>query len=178
MKIILYDNTENGVKEWFWRRYIQVRAGWRKFGVASWHDGIDRILDAVRPGTRLMELQIWGDGSPSMPAINGKAPPEMFWKELANLVTPESIVWFRMCSVFYGEKGLRFAHNTALQLGCRVAGHSRIIGPWQSGLFRVTPGGTPSWADPERFENWMDAKSGPFQQRTIACFRMSFHDSW
>jgi hypothetical protein len=178
MKIILYDNTENGIKEWFWRRYVQVRVGWKKIGVSSWADAHGKIFDAVRPGTRLMELQLWGDGSPGAPRINGKTAPDDFWQTLSTLVTPDSLVWFRMCSVFFGEKGRGFARETVQTLGCRVAGHTHVIGPWQSGLYSLRPGASPAW--PRHFGDleWELLKSGPFEPRTIFCATMKIPESW
>jgi hypothetical protein len=179
MKIILFDSSENGIKEWFWRRYVQARVGWKKIGVSSWADAKEKILEAVRPGTRLMELQCWGDGSPSMPCINGKTPPDAFWQTLSNLVTPESLVWFRMCSVFYGNTGFSFADSMVQQLGCRVAGHTRTIGVWQSGLYSRWPNREPNFDwDRNAVDDWTKNKSGPFQPRTIFCAKMSFPESW
>jgi hypothetical protein len=175
-RLIIYDNTENSIKEWFWRRYVQVRRGWKKIGVSSWADAKDKILEAVRPGTRLMELQIWGDGAPGMPGINGKPPPDAFWWLVGTLVTPESLVWFRMCSVFWGRKGDDFAISTAKTLGCRVAGHTHVIGPWQSGLWSYTGKSLPAFAPHEG--DWTKLKSGPFQPNTIFCAKMSFPDFW
>jgi hypothetical protein len=177
-RLIVYDNTENGIKEWFWRRYVQVRVGWKKIGVSSWADAHGKIFNAVRPGTRLMELQWWGDGSPGAPRINGKTPPDDFWQTLSSLVTPESLIWFRMCSVFFGDKGRAFAQATARTLGCRVAGHTYVIGPWQSGLRTLRPGQTPDLHWLYTGADWTQVKSGPFRPRTIFCTRMSVPGGW
>jgi len=180
MRLICYDNTENGIKEFFWRRYVQARIGWKKIGVSSWHDALDKITDAVPPGTRLMELQLWGDGAPGMPTINGKSAPDIFWKELANLVMADSLVWFRMCSVFFGHKGQAFAERTANELNCRIAGHTRVIGPLQSGLWTLRPGQTPRWADGMATDHgdWQDYKSSWHAPRTIFCTTMKVPEGW
>jgi hypothetical protein len=182
VRVILYDNTENSIKEWFWRRYVQVRRGWKKIGVSSWDDAYEKVLGAVRPGTRLMELQWWGDGSPGAPRINGKTPPDDFWQPLSTLVTPDSLVWFRMCSVLFGRKGQSFAERTADELACRVAGHTRVIGVWQSGLCSVRPGVIQPFFPLDGYrwkeEDWQKNTSGWREPRTIFCARMSVPGGW
>jgi hypothetical protein len=176
MKIILYDATENGIKEWFWRRYVQVRIGWKKIGVSSWGEAAEQILEAVRPGDRLTELQVWGDGGPGMPYINGKPITEQFIETCRILVTSESLVWFRMCAVLFGRKGDTFVRELAKKLGCRIAAHTHVIGVWHSGLWTVAPDSLPTF-DPHAGD-WTKLESGPFQPRTIFCARLSVPKGW
>lgn len=180
MKIILFDASPNGALGWSWA-VGSFRPGWTRIGVKSWNEASVKLNAVVRPGTRIKELQIWGHGEPGKPLIAGKPPVSVlptFMELLARLVTPGSLVWFRSCSVFFGEKGRAFAERTANELNCRVAGHSHVIGPWQSGLFSVAPGMHQGWVDPEPMVDWRDHKSGPFQPRTIFCARMAVPESW
>jgi len=54
--------------------------------------------------------------------------------------------WFRTCETFGAERGHEFARAWASFFGCRAAGHTYIIGPYQSGLHTLDPGELPGWS--------------------------------
>jgi len=194
MKVVIFDSTENGIKEWFWRRYMQARVGWRKFGASSWDDAAEAIGAAYRGAVmklkpqhraafRLSEVQIWGDGASGLPMIAGKPMSEAFIRRIQVSVGPESLVWFRMCSVLFGGKGQAFAERTAKELGCRIAGHTHTIGVLQSGLYSLGPGESPhvsTWGprDEVLAGDWTKLESGWREPRTIFCARMSLPVGW
>jgi hypothetical protein len=65
-------------------------------------------------------------------------------------VTEESLLWFRICSLFTGKPGQSFARTWADDLGCQIAGHTFIIGfPFHSGAYVLRPGEVPSWSELE-----------------------------
>jgi hypothetical protein len=94
------------------------------------------------------------------------------------LAGPDAVVWFRCCSAFGATAGRRFAGAAARRLGCRVAGHTYIIGPFQSGTHAVRPGEEPAWDPAEGVK--IDAEgqaigakwSGPFEPATVSCLRL------
>ena len=61
----------------------------------------------------------------------------------------EALWWFRTCETFGTETGQRFARAWTRFLGCRAAGHTYVIGAWQSGLHSLQPGETPRWSPEE-----------------------------
>lgn len=179
MKIVLFDSSEGGALGWSWS-VGSFRPGWTRIGAGSWLNDADSKLDAaVRPGTRLKELQIWGHGTPGAPEMDGEPMPSLFVDRLSLLVEPSSLVWFRSCSTFFGNSGQAFAERTSNKLGCRIAGHTHVIGIWQSGLYSVEPGLAGDWPT-NKYSNcdWTKLKSGWRERRTINCLRMSFPDSW
>jgi len=181
MKIILYDSSPNGALGWSWA-VGSYRPGWTRVGARTWHESIKKLLDAVPPGTRVKELQIWGHGQPGEPMFNGLTAPPMFWNRLTTIVMADSLVWFRSCSVFFGRKGQAFAERMANELGCRVAGHTRIIGPWQSGLCSLSPNGKQPFFAQDGYrwlaEDWRKNTSARREPRTIFCARMAVPEAW
>jgi hypothetical protein len=96
----------------------------------------------------------------------------------ARLAGPEALVWFRCCSAFGATDGRRFATEAARRLCCRVAGHTYIIGPFQSGTHSVRPGEEPAWDAAEGVKTDAAGQalgarwSGPFEPATISCLRL------
>jgi hypothetical protein len=64
---------------------------------------------------------------------------------LRERLAPGALVWFRSCETFGATEGHDFARALADFFGCRAAGHTFIIGYWQSGLHQLDPGQTPHW---------------------------------
>ena len=70
----------------------------------------------------------------------------------------QGLWWWRTCETLGAARGQAFAGALAEFLDARVAGHTFIIGAWQSGLHTLGPGETPRWSpteglkdgDPER----------------------------
>lgn len=129
--------------------------GW--CGVSSWEEGFD-WLATYQPDRPIAEVQFWGHGkwgaarvgsqrfdidalraqSALNPGVNAVA------KRM--LSGSDGLWWFRTCETFGAEAGQAFAAALAETLGCRTAGHTFIIGHWQSGLHTVLPGATPQWS--------------------------------
>jgi hypothetical protein len=65
------------------------------------------------------------------------------------LPADQGLWWFRTCETFGARAGHRFAGAFSDFLGCRAAGHTYIIGHWQSGLHSLGPGEEPGWPDDE-----------------------------
>jgi len=71
-----------------------------------------------------------------------------FHKGLAALrerLAPGALIWFRSCETFGAAPGHDFAQALTDFFGCRAAGHTFIIGYWQSGLHQLEPGQAPHW---------------------------------
>src|SRR6185295_12580281 len=68
---------------------------------------------------------------------------------LRERLAPGALVWFRSCETFGATAGHDFACGLTDFLGCAAAGHTFIIGYWQSGLHRLEPGMKPAWSATE-----------------------------
>lgn len=164
--------------------------GLRRFdahrGVASWAEALEWMAD-LEPSRAIAEVQFWGHGKWG----NAKVDRDVLDREalvtehrlhspLARIAErmqagAEGLWWFRTCETFGAGPGLAFAPALAEFLGCRVAGHTFIIGHWQSGLHSLLPGETPTWSDTEGLrEGTVDDPrraywSGLRQPNTISC---------
>lgn len=154
--------------------------------VKSW-DEVAAFLDSSNK--KIDVFQFWGHGSPGAVYVNNKpltvvdlAPEKQWFKVLNSLrsrVHAGSVVWFRCCSIFAGERGHKFAQEISNFLGCIVAAHTYIIGPLQSGLHTIRSGETPSWDIKEGLDK--DGKmrwSGFFEPNTINCLQGTIPRGW
>ena len=103
---------------------------------------------------------------------------------LRERLAPGALVWFRTCETFGGAAGHDFARAFTDFFGCRAAGHTFIIGYWQSGLHLLEPGQAPHWdaseglakGTPERPE--LAAWSAMGAPNTISCMTGRVPDGW
>jgi hypothetical protein len=134
-------------------------------------------------------LQVWGHGgwgfmrlgatqldeAALRPAHPLAAPLDSLREHLAG---PEALVWFRCCSTFGALAGRRFAARAASRLGCRVAGHTFIIGAFQSGTHVLRPGEHATWDEGEGVQRDAAGKavearwSGPSEPGTVSCLAL------
>lgn len=186
MRVTVYDkNPGPGFTQWFLRTSWLLGCVLQKLlrrvddyhGAASWDDAVAWIRS--RPSA-ITSLQFWGHGSPAQVWLAGKPmDPRLFraiWSRLSN----DAVVWFRCCNVIQGVAGHAWARAMVDHLGCRVAAHTRIVGPLQPGLHSLRPGETPSWpldegdpATPRWLPEW--ARPGP---NTVTCLRTTVPDGW
>jgi hypothetical protein len=129
-------------------------------GAASWSEALE-WLSAVEPETRIGEIQFWGHGRWGLARIGGEAldtsalqPRHPHHDRLARvrdrlLPDGEALWWFRTCETFGTESGQAFARAWTGFHGCRAAGHTYVIGAWQSGLHSLRPGEAPGWSPTE-----------------------------
>ena len=124
-------------------------------GVSTWDEALE-WLATVRPSERVAEIQYWGHGqwgrvlAAGAPLDLGALEPGHPWEPLlarirARLSGPEALWWFRTCETFGRAEGHAFARGWTSFFGCRAAGHTYVIGPLQSGLHSLRPGGVPDW---------------------------------
>jgi hypothetical protein len=161
------------------------------FGAASWEEALEWIVGYGR-GLPIAEIQYWGHGkwgkvfidqealtSSALDASHGLNPS---LQRIRARMDAESRWWFRTCESFGGESGKTFAREWAEFFGCDAAGHTFIIGPWQSGLHNLGPGEIPSWPSEEGIAEGSPASpiraywSRPWRARTINCLRMRIPD--
>lgn len=154
-------------------------------GVRSWAEALDWLC-SVEPERSIAEVQYWGHGKWGCAFVDKDVLDERallrghpLFDKLARLaervVSEDALLWFRTCETFGATGGLSFARTMTDFFGCRAAGHTYIIGPWQSGLHSLRPGETPRWSaheglvegtpDEPRRALW----SGAREPNTITC---------
>lgn len=131
---------------------------WR--GVESWEEAFD-WLATVAPDRPIAQVQYWGHGKWGHARVGdqvfdiqalrrGHAFHGPLQRVAARMLDGDrGLWWFRTCETFGARPGIRFARAFADFLGCRTAGHTFIIGHWQSGLHTMMPGGEAYWPDDE-----------------------------
>lgn len=141
--------------------------------------------DAERP---IDEIQYWGHGKWGRVMIDRVALDASWLQADHELVEslrnirdrmsgPDALWWFRTCETFGAESGHDFARRWTDFFGTTAAGHTYIIGPWQSGLHALRPGEAPTWSAFEGIdEGAPDAPrralwSVPGAPNTISCMR-------
>lgn len=164
--------------------------------VEDWPQALAWLVQTAHSTARpIQEVQFWGHGKWGAAQIDGASldaralqPASPLYAPLCalreHLAGPESLVWFRTCETFGAQRGHDFARRLSDFLGCRTAGHTYVIGPWQSGLHSLGPGEQPYWAADEGLERGtadapvrarMSARREPY---TINCLRGDVPVGW
>jgi hypothetical protein len=154
-------------------------------GAASWSEALDWLADH-QPQQRLAEIQYWGHGQWGCARLGGEVldarsleprhPHHQRLRAVASRMLPGSdgLFWFRTCETFGGAAGLSFARLWTGFMGCRTAGHTYVIGFWQSGLHSLLPEEVPTWSPLEGLPPTEDPRaalrSRPGAPNTITCF--------
>ncbi|MEZ4237671.1 MAG: hypothetical protein R3F59_16290 [Myxococcota bacterium] len=167
---MIYDRTCTGLKgrgltEVWWAGALVYGGlgrfdGWR--GVASWGEALEWLgtfTGRAGPDARIAEVQYWGHGNWGCARIGAESldhasleaghPHRAGLLKVRERLAPEALWWFRTCDTFGARRGHRFAVELTHLLGCDTAGHTHIIGPWQSGLHRLRPRQAPHWPEAE-----------------------------
>lgn len=127
-------------------------------GVTGWDEGLAWL--ATAGGDReIGEIQYWGHGKwgelfVAREGLTADAlrPTHRLHRHLAAIrerLVPDHLWWFRTCEAFGAEPGQDFARRFTDFFGGRAAGHTYIIGLWQSGLHSLRAGDVPTWSTTE-----------------------------
>jgi len=154
-------------------------------GAASWSEALDWI-SRVEPARPIGEVQFWGHGKwgdiriandpLDVTALDSRHPLHERLRAVRERTSEDGLWWFRTCETFGAQRGHEFARAWSSFFDCRVAGHTFVIGYFQSGLHLLHAGQKPHWDSreglirgtaerPERA-----APSTPLAPNTITCF--------
>lgn len=141
----------------------------------------------------IAELQFWGHGRWGRALIEGESLDRRALAEghalhagvcaFRERLSRDALVWFRTCETLGAEPGHDFASALSDFLGASVAGHTFVIGYFQSGLHCLRPGERPSWPASEGLARGTPAapqaalESGPGRPNTITCLTGSIPGS-
>jgi len=203
MRLMIYDDTCRGrltspnlTEFWFLGSHLYKALDRIDHArpVRTWSEALE-WLATVRPEEPIDEIQFWGhgkwgevfiDGAPLdaralSPEHEHHAHPARIRERIRG---PQSLWWFRTCETFGCRPGMDFAEAWVDFFECRAAGHTFIIGPWQSGLHTLSPGQRASWPKGEGLSEGTPDEplkalwSGPTQPNTITCLHNTFPDAW
>ncbi len=193
LDIMIYDSSDWAGKNlrFSWvtggKFYKLFRSVEHHSGFTSWAEALKWILQ-VEPNKKINSIQFWGHGSPGRVWINGEALSArsvLATSEHRNLLlklkqrlVPESTVWFRSCNVFTGQEGHLFAKMISKMLECKIASHTYIVGPWQSGLHTIKPDEEPTWDIDEGIYDNKKMISMPWSPNTIFCLTGKIPEGW
>lgn len=174
LRLMVYDATEKR-----WGRFINLSLIWRIggwlyrllgrldhcHGAASWREAL-AWLGQVEPARPIVEIQYWGHGRWGRVLILDESldltcldPRHILHEHLqrirSRLIANDptqggpALWWFRTCETLGANCGQTFATAWSNFFGCRVAGHTHVIGFYQSGLHSLRPGESPTWSADE-----------------------------
>lgn len=204
LRLVLYDDTCRS--DIWWR--VGLTHSWvagvklyrlrgaidAAYGITSWTQGILWLLEQSKRGP-IAEVQYWGHGKWGRAQVDQEHLNVQSLESahaLSGLLAdvrdvmagPDSLWWFRTCETFGADVGQDFAQAWSEFFECRVAGHTYVIGPFQSGLHVLSPGQTPTWSPDEGLiEGTADeperaAMSHPSFSRTITCLHSKIPKGW
>lgn len=153
MKIMVYDDAERSYLRASWMLGALLYRARSVFDLViparSWEEAIGALYSAA-PKT-VDRLQFWGHGSPAAPYIASQRAPTQDLIDVlrSQMRGPRSIAWFRACNIATGDHGRTWCGHLAQAAGCRIAAHTFIVGPLQSGLRVALPDTAPTWSTTE-----------------------------
>jgi hypothetical protein len=165
------------------------------YGAKSWPDALNWL---AREGehTGIDEIQFWGHGTwgnvyiandiLSIRSLHEDHEHYALLQALKSRLRPDgsSLVWFRTCETFGTAAGQAFATKLTQLLHTRAAGHTHVIGVWQSGLHGLNPGDMPHWSSSEGLkdgtaENPKTAReSSPNAERSLHFMNGKIPEAW
>ena len=158
---------------------VDAAYGARSFADAlAWLAGHER----QRP---IAELQFWGHGKwgrvfianefLDRDVLHAGHRHHAAFDSFRQRLVPDALLWFRTCETLGARAGQDFAAALGDASGARVAGHTYVIGYYQSGLHCLRPGVAPHWSDREGLERGSAEQpeaarsSSPEAPNTITC---------
>jgi hypothetical protein len=201
LRLVIYDRTclgrrGNGLSPVWWAG-AQVWTGLGRadasLGVSSWAAAL-RWLATVESDRTIGRVEFWGHGRRGMAlverdvldagALGARHPHAAALDQVRERLDPGAWWWFRTCDTFGADRGQDFARRWTDRLGCAAAGHTYVIGAFQSGLHRLAPGVAPHWSAGEGVARGTPSDprgslwSWPWRARTITCLEDHVPAGW
>ena len=154
------------------------------FGARSFEEAF-AWLGRHAPERTIGELQFWGHGKWGQIFIDremldrgvleARHAHHAAFQALRERLSPDALLWFRTCETLGASAGQDFAAALGDATGARVAGHTYVIGFFQSGLHCVRAGDAPAWSSTEGLARGSAERpelalpSSPDAPNTITC---------
>lgn len=192
LRLIVYDATQVRRKpvglglSWQYgsRLYRGLEMADAAYGARSFADAFAWLTKHER-SRPIRELQFWGHGkwgrifidaeSIDAAVLDAKHVHYAGFRAFRERLSPNALLWFRTCETLGARSGQDFAAALGDATGARVAGHTFVIGFFQSGLHCLGPGRRPHWSQSEGLASGSAEAprtalpSGPFAPNTITC---------
>jgi hypothetical protein len=163
------------------------------YGAESFADAL-AWLSRFRSDRPVDQVQFWGHGKwgrlfihrdvLDRTALTPGHAHHVTLTALRERLSPNALVWFRSCETFGAVPGHDFAQAWTTFFGRPAAGHTFVIGYWQSGLHQLNPGQSPHWDAEEGLVDGSAAHpgraawSGPTKPNTISCLAGHVPHGW
>lgn len=192
LRVVVYDATQRSRPpralglSWHLGTYLYRGLGRTDaaYGARSWSEALS-WLGGYEPERSIAEVQFWGHGkwgraliareSLDQSTLSAEHPLGTRLTALRDRLAPDALVWFRTCETLGARLGHDFARALGDRLGATIAGHTFVIGYFQSGLHTLAPGTTPGWSTSEGLRDGTEddpraaLSSGPGRPNTITC---------
>lgn len=166
LRLVVYDATQRRRQPralglswqygtWLYRGLGRVDAA---YGASSFGDAL-AWLGRYQSSRAVGEVQFWGHGKWGRIFIESEALDRSVlqsghrhhaaFQGVRERLAPDALLWFRTCETLGARAGQDFAAALADATGARVAGHTYVIGFFQSGLHCLRPGVAPHWSPVE-----------------------------
>jgi len=192
LRLVIYDATQRSRRpralgfSWqygthFYRALGRVDGA---YGASSFADAF-AWLGKHEPSRAIAELQFWGHGKWGSVFIDREPLDRDLlrpghrhhaaYSAFRERLTPDALLWFRTCETLGARPGQDFAAALGDATGARVAGHTFVIGFYQSGLHCLRPGQAPHWPDTEGLARGSAVQpelaltSSPAAPNTVTC---------
>lgn len=192
LRLVVFDATQQKRQPralgYSWRYGTQLYGALGRhdgaFGAANFADAF-AWLNGYQAERQIQELQFWGHGKWGQILIDRQAlGRELFepghalnpaFQRFRERLAPDALIWFRTCETLGAQPGQDFASALADATGARVAGHTFVIGFFQSGLHCLRPGMAAHWSNSEGIARGSPEApeaahgSSPWAPNTITC---------
>lgn len=192
LRLVVYDATQKSRRpralgfSWQYGTHLYRAMGRidAAFGARSFAEAF-AWLAQHEPTRRIGELQFWGHGKwgcvfiEREPFDRAVLRPShrhhSVFSAFRERLIPDALLWFRTCETLGARPGQDFAAALADATGARVAGHTFVIGFYQSGLHCLRPGEAPHWPETEGLARGsvtqpeLALTSAPHAPNTITC---------
>lgn len=201
LRLVIYDATQRARKprllgySWHYGTHLYRALGRvdAAYGATSFADAF-AWLERMRPSEPISELQFWGHGKWGRIFIAAESLDRGWLRDghthhtalqsLRTRLAPDALLWFRTCETLGAQAGQDFASALGDATGARVAGHTYVIGYFQSGLHCLRPGTKPTWSGAEGLAAGSAAEpqraldSSPDAPNTITCLTGQIPDGF
>jgi hypothetical protein len=163
------------------------------FGASTFAEGL-HWLATFQPERPIEQVQFWGHGkwgqifvgreALDRSALGAGHPHHATLVAVRRRLAQSPLFWFRTCETFGAARGHEFAKAWTDFFGGHAAGHTHVIGYWQSGLHRLRAGAPPHWSAREGLVEgspWAPlraATSARTLPQTISCFTGHIPEGW
>lgn len=192
LRLVIYDATQRARKprllgySWQYGTHLYRALGRvdAAYGASSFQEAF-AWLERHELSRPISELQFWGHGKWGRIFIAAESLDRRWlsaghehhaaYRTLRERLTPDALLWFRTCETLGARPGQDFASALSDATGARVAGHTYVIGFFQSGLHCLQSGMKPTWSDTEGLAAGSAAEpqkafdSTPDAPNTITC---------